>query len=82
MTPRAATKALAVDKRDATRKARHTLGKNQKRAIKGTVPPTAPTPSPVPAPSPAAAASSASAPAPSASPLTTAPAKAVATVST
>jgi hypothetical protein len=41
------TKAAAIDKSKATRTARHTLGSNQKKAVKG-APPPAPTP---PAPS-------------------------------
>jgi hypothetical protein len=39
-TPNEATKAAAVAKRAATREARHTMGKRQKSAIKGAVPPT------------------------------------------
>jgi hypothetical protein len=31
-----ATKAVAAQKRDATRVARHTMGKNQKKSVKGT----------------------------------------------
>jgi hypothetical protein len=56
------TKATAVAKVKATRKARNTLGKNQKKHVKGTVPapapvaaPAAAASSPVPAPSPAVA---------------------------
>jgi hypothetical protein len=41
--PSAETKAKAVEKRDATRQARHTMGKRQKADIKGTVPETTPT---------------------------------------
>jgi len=37
----AKTKAVAVDKAEATRKARHTMGKKQKQAIHGDVPPPA-----------------------------------------
>jgi len=37
-TPTEATKAAAVVKREATRKARQTMGKRQKANIKGTVP--------------------------------------------
>ncbi|HTQ09311.1 MAG TPA: hypothetical protein VMI31_04500, partial [Fimbriimonadaceae bacterium] len=37
-----ATKSLAVQKRAATRKARHTMGKNQKAGVHGTVPSAAP----------------------------------------
>jgi hypothetical protein len=48
--PSAATKALAVNKREATRQARHTLGKNQKKAIKGAVPLAGPVASGTPAP--------------------------------
>jgi hypothetical protein len=44
-----ATKATAIAKADATRAARHTMGKKQKAAIKGTVAPEA-TPSASPAP--------------------------------
>jgi hypothetical protein len=44
-------KAVAADKRAATRAARHTMGPKQKKDIKGTVAPTEPeTPSPAPAP--------------------------------
>jgi hypothetical protein len=46
-------KAAAVAKRAATRQARHTMGKNQKAAIHGTVPATAPAPSPTPTSAPA-----------------------------
>jgi len=42
--PDAATVATAVDKREATRKARHTMGKRQKAGVKGGPPATAPTP--------------------------------------
>jgi hypothetical protein len=55
------TKATAIAKSLATRKARHTLGKNQKKDIHGTVPAPAPTggggasPPPEPAPAPAPA---------------------------
>jgi hypothetical protein len=47
-------KAAAAVKAKATREARHTMGKVQKKGIKGTVPATAPAtnPSPVPAPTP------------------------------
>lgn len=48
-------KTAAVAKRAATRQARHTMGKNQKAAIHGTVPAAAPAPSPSPTPSPAPA---------------------------
>ena len=37
--PSPETQVSAVAKRDATRKARHTMGKKQKKDIKGTVPP-------------------------------------------
>jgi hypothetical protein len=37
-----ATKSTAVAKAQATREARHTMGKNQKKAITGTVTPTTP----------------------------------------
>jgi hypothetical protein len=40
-TPTAATKAVAVQKREATRAARHTAGPVQKKAVKGTVTPPA-----------------------------------------
>jgi hypothetical protein len=56
------TKAMAADKRLATRKARHTMGKNQKKDVKGTT-----------APIVASAPSTASPPAVS-SPATSAPA--------
>jgi hypothetical protein len=53
-TPRDArsveTKALAVVKMRATRKARHTAGKKARLRIKGEVSPPAPSPTPVPAP--------------------------------
>jgi hypothetical protein len=49
--PSAATVAGAVEKRAATRAARHTLGKRQKANIKGTVS-TAPATSPTTAPAP------------------------------
>jgi hypothetical protein len=49
--PSAETKAAAAAKSKATRAARHTMGKNQKKAIHGTVV------SPAPAPSPASPAS-------------------------
>ena len=47
--PDAATTATAVEKRQATRVARHTMGKRQKANVKGTVttPETAPAPTPV-----------------------------------
>ena len=47
--PDAATAAAAVEKRQATRVARHTMGKRQKANVKGTVttPETAPAPTPV-----------------------------------
>ncbi len=56
--PSAETKATAALKAKATRVARHTMGKNQKAQIKGTVAPTAPATSPaapVAAPAPGAA---------------------------
>jgi hypothetical protein len=46
-------KAAAVARRAATRQARHTMGKNQKAAIHGAVPTTAPAPSPTPPQAPA-----------------------------
>ena len=56
--PSAGAKAAAVVKREATREARHTMGKKQKAEIKGTVPATAPATaapaSPPVAPSPVA----------------------------
>ncbi len=49
-------KVARAAKAEATRKARGTLGKKQKAAIKGAVPPTAPaSPSPAPTPTPAVA---------------------------
>ncbi|HEX3771765.1 MAG TPA: hypothetical protein VHV30_12895 [Polyangiaceae bacterium] len=72
--PTAATQAAAVEKRGATRAARHTMGKNQKKDVKGAV--TTPAPSPTtPGASPAPAqgtpaAPAASAPAPAAAPRT------------
>jgi hypothetical protein len=70
------TKAMAADKRLATRKARHTMGKNQKKDVKGTIAPvvtSAPSAvSPPAAPSPATSAPATSAPATSA-PTTSAP---------
>jgi hypothetical protein len=51
-------KAKRVAKALATRKARGTLGKKQKAAIKGTVPTTAPATPPSPAPAPTTAAPS------------------------
>lgn len=48
-------KAKAIAQADATRQARHTMGKKQKAAIKGTVAPPAAAPAPAaPAASPAA----------------------------
>ena len=64
LTPRKVTvrtpeqKTAAAAKAKATRAARHTAGTKQKKAIKGTVPttaPAAPTTAPVPVPSPAPA---------------------------
>jgi hypothetical protein len=52
--PTADTKATAVEKRRATREARHTMGKNPKKNVKGTVAAPSPTPS-GPSPAPAAA---------------------------
>ncbi len=46
-----ATKAGAADKGRATRTARHTMGKVQRKAVKGTVTPSAPEPTPA-APTP------------------------------
>jgi hypothetical protein len=51
-TPNLETRALAVQKMLATRKARHTMGRRQRERIKGEAPPEAPNP-PVPTPSPA-----------------------------
>jgi hypothetical protein len=50
--PDAATAAAAVEKRRATRVARHTMGKRQKANVKGTVtaPDTAPAPTPIATP--------------------------------
>jgi hypothetical protein len=48
-----ATKAAAVDKALATRKARHTMGSKQKKDVHGTVPTAPPAPSPAPSPKPA-----------------------------
>jgi hypothetical protein len=45
----AKAKALAVDKSAATRAVRHTMGKNQKKALKGTVTPPPATPTSGPA---------------------------------
>ncbi len=50
------TKAAAADKTVATRKARHTMGKVQKKDIKGTPATAAPGASPAPAPAAASAA--------------------------
>ena len=47
-------KTLAIARRAATRKARNTLGKKQKEAIKGTVPPTVPVTPVAPSPTPPA----------------------------
>ena len=56
-TKTAATKAAAAEKRDATRAVRHTMGKVQKKSVKGTVEvpvaqeaPAAPTPLPATSP--------------------------------
>jgi hypothetical protein len=72
--PTTATKATAAEKRSATRAARHTMGKNQKKDVKGTVATPAPSPttpgaSPAPAQG-APAAPAASPPAPAAVPRT------------
>jgi hypothetical protein len=61
-TKKVATKAAAAQKRDATRAVRHTMGKVQKKSVKGTVqvsvaPAGATTPAPAPAASPAKPAS-------------------------
>jgi hypothetical protein len=48
--PSASVKATAVLKREATRTARHTMGKKQKAAIKGSVPDTTPATSPAASP--------------------------------
>jgi hypothetical protein len=45
--PKVETKAQAVVKAQATRKARHTMGKNQKKSVKGSVPTTPSVPKPV-----------------------------------
>jgi hypothetical protein len=56
-------KALAAAKAKATREARHTMGKNQKKDIKGTVPaPATPSSGTAPAPTPAPASASAQTP--------------------
>jgi hypothetical protein len=47
------TRVAAANKAKATREARHTMGKKQKAAIKGTVAPTAPATT-APAPTPVA----------------------------
>ena len=67
-----ATKVTAVEKRAATRKARHTMGKNQKAGIKGNV--TGVTVTPITEP-----AAPAVAPAPSVTPASPAPASPSAT---
>jgi hypothetical protein len=55
--PRVQTKADAAKKGRATRSARHTAGKNQKKDVKGTVPAETPVAAPTsPAPAPAVAA--------------------------
>lgn len=59
VTKTAAVKAVAVEKSLATREARHTMGKNQKKAVKGVIP----TPAAAVAAAPAAA-HAAAAPAP------------------
>ena len=74
--PRFATpqeKLAAAAKAKATREARHTMGKNQKAAIKGTVAPTAPAPAVPSAPTPIATTPAAPAPVP----VTPAPTQAV-----
>jgi hypothetical protein len=54
------TKPMAADKRLATRKARHTMGKNQKKDVKGTIAPVVPSaPSTVSPPAPSSPATSA-----------------------
>jgi hypothetical protein len=50
-------KAAAAAKAKATRAARHTMGKKQKKSVKGTVPAAAPATSPSPAAAPAVTAS-------------------------
>jgi hypothetical protein len=72
--PDAATVATAVQKRDATRAARHTMGKRQKEQVKGTVavPAPAPTGSPPVVTSPTAAPATPTAP-PVATPAGAAP---------
>jgi hypothetical protein len=45
--PSVLTKAVAVDKRRATREARHTMGKKQKQSIRGNVPASAAAASPI-----------------------------------
>ncbi len=63
--PKVETKATAIQKSAATREARHTMGKKQKKEIKGVLPAPAPEPSPAPAPAPSPAPAPAPAPAPS-----------------
>jgi hypothetical protein len=75
VTPEA--KVAAAAKAKATRAARHTMGKKQKAAIHGTVPPTAPGPATPPAPEPSGPPTTpppaASPTSPPGSPVTTAP---------
>jgi hypothetical protein len=67
-----AQKIAAAAKAKATRAARHTAGTKQKKAIKGTVPTTAPgTPAAAPVPTPAPAPVPSPAPAPAPAPGTT-----------
>jgi hypothetical protein len=70
-TPTAVTKAAAVVKRDATRAARHTMGTQQKKAVKGDV--TGITVTPVTTPQPAAAPAAPAAGATPVAPTTTTP---------
>ena len=68
------TKTAAVQKRAATRKARHTMGKNQKAGIKGNVtgvevvPVTAPAVAPAPSPTPVSPTPASPTPAPAPAP--------------
>jgi len=57
-------KTIAATKARATRAARHTMGKKQKAAVKGTVSPAAPAPAVTPAPAPVPALAPAPAPGP------------------
>jgi hypothetical protein len=69
------TKAVAIERSAATRKARHTMGSQQRKAVKGTVTVISPAAGEGPVPSPAAAAAPAPAPSASTSSTTTSSAK-------